>query len=83
MIFKSYEASFVENKKELPTILKFINKIPMTNLLFAFSVGMMFQLRILYPYYVNKFVIRMMNAGSYGKVDVIAENYASFMMGLK
>ena len=41
------------------------------------------KLRILYPYYVNKFVLRMMNAGSAGKVDIIAENYAAVMMGLK
>ena len=40
MIFKSYEAYCMENKKELPTIMKLINKIPMTNLLFSFSVGM-------------------------------------------
>lgn len=83
MIFKSYEAYCVDNKKELPTLMKLINKIPMTNLLFSFGVGIMFQLRILYPYYVNKFVLRMMNAGSAGKVDIIAENYAAVMMGLQ
>ncbi|CAO1422851.1 unnamed protein product [Diamesa tonsa] len=83
MMCRVFDHSYDKNQKERPTILKFINKLPKFELLYIFSIGMMFQLRIMYPHLVNSFVPKMMNIGSVGKSDIMAESYAAIMMGLK
>ena len=83
MLCRVFDHSYDKNQKERPAILKFINKLPKFELLYIFSIGMMFQLRIMYPHLVNSFVPKMMNIGSVGKSDIMAESYAAIMMGLK
>jgi hypothetical protein len=47
-----------------------------------FSIGMTFQLRVIYPHLTNKFVHKMMSIGSGGRSDEVAKNYFKMMTGL-
>lgn len=41
--------------------MEFINRLPICELVYMFSIGMTFQLRVLYPHLTNLFVHRMMS----------------------
>lgn len=72
-----------ENSKKNPLILNFVKKIPFNQILYMYSIGMVFQLRVLYPHLTNKFVHRLMNIGTGNRSDIFAENFAAILMGLK
>lgn len=83
MLCRIIDHSYDKRQEERPRIIKLIKKLPKFELLYIFSIGMMFQIRIMYPHLVNNFVPKMMNIGSVGKSDCLSENYAAIMMGLK
>lgn len=83
MIYKTVNYSYIKQDKKLPAIMTFINKIPICELIYIFSIGMTFQLRVRYPYLTNRFVHRMMNVGSAGRSDIVAKNFAGMIMGLQ
>ncbi|CAO1420549.1 unnamed protein product [Diamesa serratosioi] len=83
MLCRVIDHSYDKRQVERPAIIKLIKKLPKFELLYMFSIGMMFQIRVMYPHLVNSFVPKMMNIGSVKKSDILAENYAAIMMGLK
>ena len=83
MIWKIIIKHFEDSQKKLPLMLNFIKKIPISKIVYVFSIGMLFQLRILYPHLTNRFVHRLMNLGTGNRSDLLAQNFAAIMMGLK
>lgn len=63
--------------------MEVINRLPICELVYIFSIGMDFQLRVVYPHLTNKFVHKMMSLGTGGRADEVAKNYAGIMMGLQ
>ncbi len=67
MLWKSAIVHYKENQRELPILMKFISRLPISELIFIFAIGMMFQLRVVYPHYTNLFVHRFMAIGTLNK----------------
>lgn len=83
MFYKYLNAYFDSKNLKLPAIMRLINRLPMCELMYIFSIGMTFQLRVFYPHLTNKFVHRMMAVGSGGRSEEVAKNYAGIMLGLQ
>lgn len=80
--YKYVDNYYTTNNRDLPKWMKLVNRLPVSQLVYIFSIGMDFQLRVVYPHLTNKFIHKMMNIGSGGRSDKVAKNYAGIMMGL-
>lgn len=83
MLYKYINNYYVINNLELPKLMSIINRLPISELIYIFSIGMTFQLRVIYPHLTNKFIHKMMTIGTGGKSDLVAENFAGIIMGLQ
>lgn len=81
-IYGCIEKSFAERSQNLPAIMKYINKVPISYLMFLFCGGLGIQLRILYPSLVNKYMYRLLSTLSNGKGDKIVKSFVDIIMGL-
>lgn len=61
MCYKYLNFHYETIQHKRPKIMEFINKLPICELIYMFSIGMTFQLRVLYPHLTNFFVHRMMS----------------------
>ncbi|XP_070509808.1 uncharacterized protein [Chironomus tepperi] len=70
---------YEKEKKEMPIILKGINKLPIYYLLIILSVPTLMHNRLFFPYNVNKTVSNFLRVGSNGKDrDVIYRGISTF-----
>lgn len=81
MIYKNYVAKYKEKKKELPRLMKVIEKLSIYHVLMIFATPLLVQLRIFHPYYVNKIVSGFVSVGSNGKANFMIERMVGGVMG--
>lgn len=82
-IYNCIENNFKEKHQDVPSIMKFINKVPVTYLMFVICAGLNIQLRILHPSSVNKYTHRILSVLTNGKGDRVAGNLVGVMMGFE
>jgi hypothetical protein len=82
-IYRLIAKSFSEKKRELPSVMKFIDKVPLTYLMFVYCLGMCMQLRVVHPYLVNKYTYRVFTSATNGRGDAVATRLVHAMMGFK
>ncbi|CRK88907.1 CLUMA_CG002776, isoform A [Clunio marinus] len=82
-IYHCIEQSFKSRGKELPLVMKLINKFPLVYFMFLFTAGLDIQLRILYPSLVNKYTHKILSVLTNGKGDELAKNVIKLMIGFE
>lgn len=83
MIYKNSVGKFKEEKNQLSSIIKRIEKFPIYHLLLIFATPILVQLRITHPYFINKVVSSFVTVGSNGKDSFIFERMIGVMMGFR
>jgi hypothetical protein len=78
-----YINSQLKKDEKLPKVLEIINKLPIHFILLVFATGMLAQLRLVHPYYVNRAVKKFLSVGSNGVADKIFYRAISLFMGYK
>jgi hypothetical protein len=83
MLYKTYESTLKEQKKEIPKVIQIINKLPLYHIIFMLPPSMLTQLRVVHPYYVNRAVKNFLSLGSNGLDEPIFLRAVSLFMGYK
>lgn len=81
--FNILKRTFEEKGKELPKVIKFVDKIPIVYLMFVVCAGLTVQLRFLYPAFINKYSYKLLSVLTNGKGDRVARNFIEILMGYK
>lgn len=79
-IYDSIEKSFIEKKQDLPAAMKYLNKIPVSYLMFVSCAALLTQLRILYPSLVNKYTHRIFSTLTNRKGDSVASSFINLLI---
>lgn len=80
--YNCFRTKFTETNQKLPTVMKIIDKIPITFLMFAACTGLNTQLRIFHPGSVNKLIHKITSVISNGKVDKVSMRVFEAMTGI-
>jgi hypothetical protein len=75
--------SFQENKKELPAIMKVINKLPVIYFMFIIATSIDTQLRLVHPSLMNKFVLKLVTISTNGRGDEVGKRILDEILGFK
>ncbi|XP_058445003.1 uncharacterized protein LOC131426353 [Malaya genurostris] len=80
-LIEVYWMVYMKSGLPKPTVAETIDRIPTALLMYAFSLGMMYHLRVVYPYYTNRYCHKLMDIGTMGRSKTLARGYAEIMMG--
>ncbi|XP_039439066.1 uncharacterized protein LOC120420166 [Culex pipiens pallens] len=82
-LMEVYWLVYMRSDLPKPAIARIIDRLPVVLLAYAFSLGMMYHLRVVYPYYTNRYCHKLMNIGTTGRSETLARGYAEIMLGYK
>ncbi|XP_055586863.1 uncharacterized protein LOC129739436 [Uranotaenia lowii] len=78
-----YWKVYMKSDLEKPRLVEWIDRLPMAHLVYCFALGMMYHLRVVYPYHTNRICHKVMNIGTTGRSEMLARGYAEIMLGLR
>nr|XP_029733908.1 uncharacterized protein LOC109427542 [Aedes albopictus] len=78
-----YWLVYMKSSLPKPKIVQLIDRFPTTLLMYMFSLGMMYHLRVVYPYHTNRYCHKLMAIGTTGRSETLARGYAEIMMGYR
>uniref|UniRef100_A0A2M4BXR6 Uncharacterized protein n=1 Tax=Anopheles marajoara TaxID=58244 RepID=A0A2M4BXR6_9DIPT len=65
-----------------PRVIRWFDRcVPVAELLYTASLGLLCQLRVVHPYHVNRYWYKLMANGTWGRSDVLAQGYANVLFG--
>ncbi|XP_050101625.1 uncharacterized protein LOC126581785 [Anopheles aquasalis] len=65
-----------------PSVVRWFDRcVPVAELLYTASLGLLCQLRVVHPYHVNRYWYKLMANGTWGRSDVLAQGYANVLLG--
>ncbi|XP_055687478.1 uncharacterized protein LOC129792437 [Lutzomyia longipalpis] len=70
-----------ETAKDKPKFIEFLNKLPHSTLIYAFSAAFLYQCRVFNPSETPKYVHHIMTIATQKRSDTLAESYAAMIMG--
>ncbi|KAL9695734.1 hypothetical protein quinque_015019 [Culex quinquefasciatus] len=82
-LMEVYWLVYMRSDLPKPALARIIDRLPVVLLAYAFSLGMMYHLRVVYPYYTNRYCHKLMNIGTTGRSETLARGYAEIMLGYK
>ncbi|XP_058834232.1 uncharacterized protein LOC131691672 [Topomyia yanbarensis] len=82
-LIELYWMIYMKSSLPKPKVAMLLDRLPTVMLMYAFSIGMMYHLRVVYPYYTNRYCHKLMDIGTSGRSEVLARGYAEIMMGYR
>ncbi|XP_065083906.1 uncharacterized protein LOC135706267 [Ochlerotatus camptorhynchus] len=82
-LIEVYWLVYMKSNLPKPWIANAIDRLPTVLFMYAFSLGMMYHLRVVYPYHTNQYCHKLMNIGTTGRSETLARGYAEIMMGYR
>jgi hypothetical protein len=72
----------MKSNHKKPKMVEKFSKLPFSFIVYVFGIGMMYHLRVVYPYYCNHYIHNVMALGTQGQTETLTRCYAEIMMGL-
>ncbi|XP_055615288.1 uncharacterized protein LOC129761576 [Toxorhynchites rutilus septentrionalis] len=82
-LIEVYWLVYMRSNLPKPGLARVVDRLPTALLAYAFSLGMMYHLRVVYPYYTNRYCHKLMDNGTSGRSETLARGYAEIMMGYR